>query len=95
MADSTYRDMTVDERTQAIDAFHEMYYTVECNECGERITGNLLASDFYRPGLMNGLESYPRLMEAHNMTHYVKPTLYNCEEDDDFDAIATAKGGTQ
>ena len=46
------------------DQFEEMYYTVECNECGERITGTLLA------------------MEAHNMTHYVKPTIYNCEVKD-------------
>jgi len=76
-------------RQERYNREEEMYYTVECNECGERITGNLLASDFNRPGLMNGAESYQRLLEVHNLTHYVKPTIYNCEDDDVFGVLHT------
>jgi hypothetical protein len=58
-----------DERTIEEGKEEEMYYTVECNTCGQKITGNLLASDFSRPGLINGPESYQNDLATHNMTH--------------------------
>ena len=56
------------------EQFEEMTYTLECGRCGKGITENLLATDFNRLLLLTGPQSYQSDMEAHNMTHYVKPT---------------------
>ena len=79
-ADHSRRGNTInigktDEQIQEdmADQFEEMYYTVECNECGEKIVNALISDDFNRPGLIKGPEGIQDAMEAHNMTHYEKP----------------------
>jgi hypothetical protein len=66
------------------EQFAEMYYSLECNICGEIITTAILAGDFNRPGLMTGPESFQRLLIAHNEKHYEAPVIYACEDDDVF-----------
>ena len=63
------------------EQFEAMDYTVECNTCGERIIRLLLSEDFERPTLLNEVRN--RILQ-HNMTHYVKPMIYRCKDDDVF-----------
>ena len=50
----------------------EMFYTVECNTCGETITTVLLARDFDIDRLVLVAEWRNTLTE-HSMTHYEAP----------------------
>ena len=86
----TSDDMTAEQRVEAIEVakeenmeeqFKAMEYTVECNTCGERIIHSLQSPDFNRPGLIKGPDGIQDAMEAHNMTHYEAPVVYDCQDD--------------
>ena len=64
--------------------FIDMYYSLECDICGKRIKSFLRSDDFNRPGLIKGPEGIQDAMEAHNMTHYQAPIIYDCQVDDIF-----------
>ena len=49
----------------------EMDYAIQCGLCGEQITPYLRSTDFDRPGLINGPESYQTLLETHSLEHIV------------------------
>ena len=66
------------------DQFEDMYYTVQCNTCGEEITNVLLSKDF-SPRMRDMGDS----IVAHNMTHYRKPIVNACEDDDIFGVVHT------
>ena len=63
------------------EQFAAMDYTVECNTCGEQIRYSLLWDDFNRPVLIKDLQD---AMYTHNMTHYEKPMIHRCKDDDIF-----------
>ena len=61
------------------DQFNDMYYTIECNICGERITGVLLSKDLSPRVNPHGMHD---AMVTHNLTHYKKPTVVEFRWDD-------------
>ena len=74
---------TIEEQLQADmdEQFSDMYYTLACDQCGEDVCRMILANDFERSGLV---EDMADRVKKHNMTHYTKPTIYNCQDDDIF-----------
>jgi hypothetical protein len=62
------------------EQFEEMYYSVECNTCGEIITTTLLGRDF-QSSQRSGMAD---IIGRHNLTHYKAPVIYACEDDDIF-----------
>ena len=66
------------------DQFDAMDYTVQCNTCGKEITDVLLSKDF-SPRMRDMGDS----IVAHNMTHYRKPIVNACEDDDIFGVVHT------
>jgi hypothetical protein len=80
LSNPTAEDIDEDRAEQ----YAEMDYTLECNTCGEIIITTVLSADFDRPGLIHGPESIQHSLEAHNATHYKKPVIYACEDDDIF-----------
>ena len=68
------------------DQFEDMYYTVQCNTCGKEITSVMLSKDLSPRVNPHGMHD---AMVAHNMTHYKKPTVIACEDDDIFGVVHT------
>ena len=74
---------TIEEQLQADmdEQFSDMYYTLTCDTCGKLLSQVIRGDDFERPGL--GAYMADRI-KKHNMTHYTKPTIYDCQDDDIF-----------
>jgi hypothetical protein len=60
------------------DQFKAMYYNVECETCGMKVTWNVLSNDFTRPLLI--ADMMERIV-SHNMTHYEAPKVVGCNAD--------------
>jgi hypothetical protein len=75
--------VTLEEQLQADmdEQFAEMDYTLTCDQCGENVSRLIIADDFERAGLVTSMADR---IKKHNMTHYTKPTIYDCQDDDIF-----------
>ena len=71
------------------DQFDAMDYTVQCNTCGKEITDVLLSKDFNLNPVSRNMRGMGDSIVAHNMTHYKKPIVLACEDDDIFGVVHT------
>ena len=84
-------EMTQSEVKEALendkdDQFNDMHYTLTCDTCGRDVATNLLSKDFARPYFGQFLL---KDVVEHNLTHYKKPTVLACEDDDIFGVVHT------
>lgn len=85
-------EMTQSEVEEALegdmdDQFDAMDYTIDCNTCGQTITDVFRSRDLGKDS--RATPSFFLELLAHNMTHYKKPTVLACEDDDIFGVVHT------
>ena len=65
-----YESLTDAINVDAEEQFSEMYYSIECNECGAKITAVMNAGDIEK-----GSRELLRKITEHNETHLTRPQI--------------------
>ena len=56
------------------DQFQEMFYSIECKQCGHKIIDVLTSDDLGGSQVLLEIED---AMNDHNLTHWVQPEIQN------------------
>ena len=72
--DSSYATLEEAIEQDQRDQFQEMFYSIECKQCGHKIIDVLTSDDL---GGSEVLREAQEAMNDHNLTHWVQPEIQN------------------